>query len=395
MGMRHLFVFIVFLLIIASFFRFDFFFYVLYFFFGAYFVGNLWVERALRAAAVEREYTNRAFPGEHVAVRLQVRNRGLLPLPWLQLRESVPIQLKAPNSVPAVISLWPRSRQAVDYALDCHRRGYYPLGPVELRAGDLFGMLERTVTLPSTDYMIVYPRVVPLTQLGLPARTPFGSVATRQRLYEDPSRIVGVRDYQSGDSQRHIHWKTTAARGTLQVKRFEPAISVQAQLFLNLQRDEYAVARRGPASELAIVTAASIANYLVEKRQLVGLCSNGLDPLAESTGTLALPRQGREQLTRLLDLLARVQLGQAQPFCELLQQANLHLTWGGTAVVITGDATEELYPRLLHMVRSGYHVVLILTDPQSPVAGIRARVKSVGIVVYGVWEERDLDVWRS
>jgi uncharacterized protein (DUF58 family) len=249
--------------------------------------------------------------------------------------------------------------------------------------------------LSSADYLIVYPRVVPLAHLGLPAQTPFGSVPTRQRIYEDPSRMVGVRDYQSGDSMRHIHWKTTATRGHLQVKRFEPAISVQAQIYLNLHRGEYSVARCEPASELAVVTAASIASYLVEKRQTVGLCSNGLDPLAEAPMPIALPpRQGREQLTHILDLLARVQLGERVPFRDLLRQANLHLTWGGTAVVIAADASDALYESLVHMVRSGYHVQLILTDPQTPVAIIRARAKEVGIGVFEVWEERDLDVWR-
>ena len=94
-------------------------------------------------------------------------------------------------------------------------------------------------------------------------------------------------------------------------------------------------------------------------------------------------------------VLARVQLGQTHPFCSLLQDAHLHLTWGGTAIVITSDATDELFARLLQLVRSGYHVLLILTDPQAPVAGVRAHAKEVDIDVYEVWEERALDVWRE
>jgi uncharacterized protein (DUF58 family) len=393
--MRHLFGVILVLLLIASLFRFDFFFYVLYCFFGAYFLSRLWLDHALRKLSGAREYANRAFPGEHVPVRLHVHNRGLLPVPWLHVRESLPVQLKVSNAVHAVFSLLPKEHASVDYVLDCHRRGYYSLGPLELRAGDLFGIQERAVTLTSQDYMIVYPRIVTLTHLGLPAQTPFGSVASRQRFFEDPSRMTGVRDYQSGDSLRHVHWKSTATRGSLQTKRFEPAISVEAQVFLNLHRDEYPVARRVTATELAITTAASIAHYLVEKRQTVGLCCNGLDPFAPE-GKIALPpRKGREQLTHLLDVLARVQLGQTHAFGSLLQDAHLHLTWGGTAIVITGDATDELFVRLLQLVRSGYHVLLILTDSQAPVAGVRARAKEVGIDVYEVWEERDLDVWRE
>ena len=228
-----------------------------------------------------------------------------------------------------------------------------------------------------------------------PRRRPFGSIPSKQHIFEDPSRIIGVREYQPGDSMRHIHWKTSAATGTLQTKRLEPAISIESQILLNLNRDEYSISRVDTAIELAIVAAASIANYLIELRQTVGLSCNGLDPLVEEQQAILLPpRKGRDQLMHILDVLARVQGVQGAPFEDTLRRARLHLSWGGTLIIITSHADDSLFDNMLLLKRSGYHVVMILVDPKAPFAHLKERAHQVGIAAYQVWQESDLDVWR-
>jgi len=107
------------------------------------------------------------------------------------------------------------------------------------------------------------------------------------------------------------------------------------------------------------------------------------------------PHKGREQLVRILDTLARVQVSNHLAFVDVLRQASLHLTWGGTAIIITGHADDALFENMLLMKRSGYHVVFILLDPRSPFIGIQQRAQEVGIRAYQVWQESDLDVWRQ
>ena len=249
--------------------------------------------------------------------------------------------------------------------------------------------------MPSSDALTVYPRIVPLAALGLPAQTPFGEVPTEQRIYEDPARLMGVREYQAGDSLRHIHWTASAAKGALQIKRFEPAISIEAQIFLNLNRDEYSIYRAEMASELAIVTAASIASHLIQKRQAVGLCSNGSDPIYPDRPSILLPaRKGQDQLMRILDVLARAGLCKESPFAQVLEKASLQLTWGGTAIIISSHSDDNLFSNMVLMKRAGFHVVLVLVDPEKPFIQVQQQAVQVGIRAYQVWQERDLDVWR-
>jgi len=393
--MPHLFTFILLISLIALLFRIEFFFYLLYIFFGIYLFSRFWGQHALDNILFERECDSRAFIGDHIPVRIHIQNRGIWPLPWMRIHDSLPIGIKSPNFFHSVISLLPFERKILEYELNCRRRGYYPLGPLVIRAGDIFGLYDREKRFESPDALWIYPKIVHLNNLQLAAKVPFGYVRTKERIFEDPSRLVGVRDYQSGDSTRHIHWKATAATGTLQVKRFEPAISIESQIFLNLNRDEYTQERTIPASETAIVTAASIANYLIEKRQTVGLSSNGQDPLTEEAFKITIPpRRGEAQLMQILDVLARVELSKHLSFADLLHQDRLQLTWGSTAIIISGHAGDALFDNMLLMKRSGFHVMLILMDSQTPFAIVKQRAEDVGIEAHQVWQESDLDVWR-
>ncbi len=129
--------------------------------FLALFLGRLWAERSLRHIVCTREVAPRAFLGERMSVTLRVRNQGLLPLVWLRIHESIPVQLKAPNFFQRVLSLLPYEETTLRYDLDCRRRGYYLLGPLVLNSGDLFGMSTYEKRADDTD-AIRLSRIVPL-----------------------------------------------------------------------------------------------------------------------------------------------------------------------------------------------------------------------------------------
>ena len=393
--MSYLFGYILALAIISILFRVDFFFYILYLLFGVLLFSKMWTQQALRRLSIQRQYSDHAFPGEKVAVTLEIHNTGWLPVPWLRVHDSLPLALKSPAFYQSAMTLLPLERRSLEYELDCRKRGYYQLGPLIATTGDLFGTGDQELHLLSDCPLTVYPYIVPLSHLGLPAQAPFGDLKTQQQIYEDPARIMGIRPYQAGDSIRHVHWKASAQAGRLQVKRFEPAISIESQILLNLNRDDYGGQRVLTASELAIVTAASLANMIVEKRQSVGLATNGLDPLLPDAERLTLPaKKGRGQLMTILETLARIGTSRERSFGEVLQVAQMQLNWGASVIVITPDADEEMLDRLVLIKRAGLHAVLILVDPRTHFEETRDRAKQVGIPAYQVWRESDLDVWR-
>ncbi|HTP08953.1 MAG TPA: DUF58 domain-containing protein, partial [Anaerolineae bacterium] len=369
---------------------------LVYFLVVTFAVNRWWSRRALNAVEYSRSFQRRAFLYEKVPVRLELINRHWLPVPWLQLTETLPLELIVPNTYRSVTTLGPYGRQQFTYTLHADRRGYYPIGPLHLRSGDLIGLNEELETEGAADDLIVYPKIIPLSNVRLPSRSPIGTLRHTQPIYEDPSRVRGKRDYVAGDSLRRVDWKATATLGRLQVKQFEPSIALETAIFLNLNADEYEQRTRLDATELAIVIAASLANWVIGQRQSVGLSVNGADPIGMGEKPQMLsPRKGRAHLTRLLEILARVEMISTTPFVQLLQREASRLPWGTTVILITGFMDDALFDEIFRARRAGLNMVLILCGTVKNVAEIRHRAEHFGIPVQHFVRERDLDVWRG
>ena len=72
-------------------------------------------------------------------------------------------------------------------------RGYYQVGPMVLETGDLFGLHRRFRIVTDPVYILVYPKVIPLPGYDIASRRPIGEIRLTHRLFEDPTRIAGVR----------------------------------------------------------------------------------------------------------------------------------------------------------------------------------------------------------
>jgi uncharacterized protein (DUF58 family) len=217
----------------------------------------------------------------------------------------------------------------------------------------------------------------------------------KQPVFEDPTRPMGKRDYQSGDSLRRIDWKSTAAIGRLQTKLFEPSIALETAIFLNLNLLDYNLRTRLEATELAIVVSASLANWIIAKRQSTGMIVHGLDPLSSDSRPVPLfPRKGRAHLMRILEILARIRAVETDPFPAVFHQQRVNLSWGTTAIVITGAADQPLLDELLQARRAGLNPVLILCGEHPNHRKTVEHGRIFGIPTYVIRDERDLDIWK-
>jgi len=393
--------FLLLLFVIAAFLRIDFFFTIAYLFFGVWLLAHLWSQRTMRGLRLTRHFVNRAFNGDEVEMLVQAHNTGRLPLTWVHVQDSVPVDLGVPKRQARVFSLNAQESGALTYTLHCRKRGVYRLGPLVARTGDLFGLLEPQPFESQAELMIVYPRVAPLTKLGLPTRSPLAALPERTPLFEDTARVIGVRAYAPGDSLRRIHWTATASAGQLLVKNYQPAIARETLIALDLNPENYELRGRHDLIELAITVAASIANYtLGHERQPVGLAvqardgatpDNATPETTTATSFYLPPRAGRAQLMAILETLARVQPLASRPFAEFLRQYSLHLPWGATLVIVTGQADVLLFKVLAQLRQAGFPVALMVVQSSLLSRQTYQRAAVLHIPVYVVGRERDLE----
>ena len=382
------------LLLIAAMMRGNFALTLLYLVVGGLIAGLWWSKRGLAQVQTKRHFNHHAFLGEKVQIDLYVRNQGWLPVPWLELHETLPVALVGPNNFQSVIHLGPRAKANFEYAVEARKRGYYPIGPLSISSGDILGLRDSLMAENPAEHLVVYPKIVPLTSVEIPSYSPQGTLRHTLPLFEDPTRAFSKRGYVSGDSLRRIDWKASASSGRLQVKVFEPSIALETFVILNLNAEDYYYRSRIDSAELAIVIAASISNWIVEKRQLVGLMVNGRDPLrADGKPQPVPPRKGKRHLMRLLETLARVDIADNSPLVSLIQAQRYQLAWGTTLIVITGNASDDLLDELYQARRWGQNAVLILAGRDASDEAIRPRAKKFGIPVVSVGTESDLEIW--
>ncbi len=389
--MHNLFWALIILFTIATVLRLDWVYYLVYLVGGVWIFSHWWIRRSFRSLSVSRRMMHSAFVGETLDVQLHIENHSWLPFPWLLVEERVPLELKDALEYRHVLSVGSRATVDHDYTLACKRRGYYAVGPLSMATGDFFGFANAEWTEDQPAHVTVYPRVVALHELGLPSRSPFGVLPSRQRLFEDPNRMSGVRDYMSGDSLRRVHWKASAHENTLLVKKFQPAISLNVSIVLDMNSLNYPISSAVGSSEWSITVAASLASYITGQRQPVGLLTNGMDAPTEMT-TMPIPqRQGQGHLTTILTSLARVQLNEVEEtLAQWLPGRISELEWGTTLIVITPHLTlDEIW--VLHgATRRGSKVIAIVTAVQPDIDAVRAQAGRLSVAVYQTIWERDL-----
>ena len=384
------------LLLIASFLRGDFALTLIYLVVGALVTGMFWVRRAVTQVETGRRFTTHAFLGEKIKIDLHVQNKGWLPLPWLELRETLPVALVGPNHFQSVIYLGPRGDAHFEYSVDARKRGYYPIGPLSISTGDILGLSDSLLVQHQAEALIVYPKIIPFTSMNIPSQSPQGTLRHTLPLFEDPTRVFGKRGYTSGDSLRRIDWKSSASSGRLQVKLFEPSIALETFVVLNLHSEDYHYRTRIDSTELAIVIAASVSNWIVGQKQMVGMMVNGQDPVAGDGRPQSIPpRKGKRHMMRLLETLARVGIVDHSALVPLLQQERYHLAWGTTLIVITGSLRDDLLDELYQARRSGQNAIVILAGGDMSDEAGHQRAKTFGIPVFLITTERDLNIWTQ
>jgi uncharacterized repeat protein (TIGR01451 family) len=353
-----------------------------------YWIGNL--------SAVRECNRYSANVGETVAVVITVKNSGWLPVVWVLLEDLLPrrafiyqppsLQVQGRRIELAMLS--GRGRHTVLYQLKCNRRGYHQIGPLIVETGDLFGLHRRYRVLSAPHFLLVYPEVVPLEGFELASRRPIGEVRIMHRLYEDPTRIAGVRRYEAGDPLNRVHWRATARTGQLHCKVYEPSCIVGVTIVLDLHQKAYDSHHEPYRSELGVSAAASLANAVYEMDQQVGLVTNGRDAadrirqegwdydirsrkaarLAASMidkserlqPIMVQTRRGPEQLLRILETLARVELTDGLNFAQLLFETASRIPRDATVVAILASLDVDTAVALGELKRRGFAVTAIL-----------------------------------
>ncbi|MFI9786528.1 DUF58 domain-containing protein [Kitasatospora sp. NPDC051984] len=316
----------------------------------------LLVRTRYRVASGRRLSPQRAAAGQEARVHLRLDNISRVPTGLLLLEDKVPYVL-GPRPRFVLDRVEPRGFREVSYRVRSDLRGRYPLGPLQLRLSDPFGMCELTRAFSAADVLTVVPQVQDLPPVRLPGESAGQGESNTHTLALAGDDDVIPREYRHGDDLRRVHWKSTARYGELMVRREEQPLRARATVLLDTR--EIAHRGSGPASsfEWAVSCAASVTVDLVQRGYQTRLLTDTgrAHPQHGASATTA-----AESVGVLLDALAVVEHSDGTGLARA--EEVLRLGGEGLLVAIVGDLDDEQIERLSRLRRRVGGAVALLLD---------------------------------
>ncbi|MFN0284795.1 MAG: DUF58 domain-containing protein [Kineosporiaceae bacterium] len=327
---------------------------------------------------------HRVVAGTTARVRLELENLTRIATRVLLAEDRVPYSL-GPSPRFVLARLPGGRRAAVTYSLRSEVRGRYGVGPLRLRLTDPFGMCELTRSFTATDPLVVVPRTWPLSPVTAGGQWAGSGESLARSAAASGEDDVATREYRHGDDLRRVHWRSTARRGELMVRRDEQPRQMRATVLLDTRREGHR--GEGPASsfEWAVSAAASVAVHLANQRYGVRLVSD--ERPAGWTG----PYSG-DGAGQLLDELAVVGFGEPRDLTGAIT-AMARTGGDGLVVAVLGEIGED---EAIALARTGRQAgrgiaVLLRTTVWGPLPPRRAaelddeRARAAAILRSGGW----------
>jgi uncharacterized protein (DUF58 family) len=336
---------------------------------------EVWPRHVLESLVYDREIAHpRTVVGDPVEVRVSLWNRTRLPIARAMSSDSLPVALTAagsrprsgaePETLQLSATLRPYERVTRRYRVTPLRRGVHEIGPVRLGVAELFGSHAPQRDPEIEPHTIVArPWTAPLAGT-LPADAPLAGRKAKRSLFVDQNLFAGVRPYQAGDPARSVHWRASARQGRLQTKKYEPSLSGQSVLVLDVQTVEgpyWLMIYDEPAFEDLAVATLSVARALVTHETAVGFAAAGYSGSMQRY--IFLPaRADRPQVGRIGDALARLTPESSAPLVQLLAWLPRRVAGGTTLVVLSARDPVPNAAVVRRLVESGFPVHFVLLN---------------------------------
>ena len=340
---------------------------------------RVWDRYSFRSVSHSRTISRqRAFIGDTVDYSVSLDNDKVLPLIWVDIQDSFPDGLDLVGATmrgnglesnrqhTITSSLLPYQKATWKYSMKCLARGYHRIGPVRLRAGDIFGFSSSETRYTEFDHILVYPQVLDLDSLLFPPDHPLGDIRSTRPLYFDNSRVVGQRGYQPNDPLKHIDWKATARARSLQTKVFEPVVSLNMLIVMNgSTRENTWQGSNRRLFERTVTVAASAADLAERRGFSYGMVSNAVASYSGKWINVPMGASSN-QLAMTLEALAMAAPYVIAPLSEVLNAERGSLPAGTTVLLVTASVGDSLVEEIAGIRDHGFPVTVLYCGDGPP-----------------------------
>ena len=335
------------------------------------FIAVMWASHTLTVSSGLSSRTVRR--GESVTLEVTVRHSGMIPI--------APILLElyaTPDAPETQVRLKdaPGKTQRLTMPFHAAHVGVCRPGVKNCTVEDLFGLFARTVTPKAgLEELLVLPMPFDVEALSFAPGDPGSEVMARAT--EDISNPSDFRTYQPGDAIKKIHWKLSARKGDLMVRRFEEPVLSDALVLMDCSAPPSWGHPEAEADirDTLLETAASVMVSQMSSDHAIRLPLLGKHPI-ELDKRMGTPL--------ILENLARVDFSETDKFERVLLLETRRLRRVGSTVIISARLSSHIVDVMIRMKRMGPDVRLYLVTftPDDPlVLGMVSKLQQAEIEV--------------
>jgi uncharacterized protein (DUF58 family) len=236
-------------------------------------------EASMRRLAPHRQLPHAIYAGSPFLMGIAVRNQKSRVATFSLEVEDLSADRNPVDRRCFFLKIPAGRRQETSYRRTLARRGIHRLTGLRLSTRFPFGLLRRSLDVDAPADLLVYPALIPVTDLVL--RTGLSQLGEKQTAARARSgEFRGLRELRPGDDPSSIHWRTSARRGRPFMREFEEEAGRTVVIVL-----ETDVAFEASLDfETAVSYAASLALLLLRRGLRVGLVAGAFGIAPEIGG---------------------------------------------------------------------------------------------------------------
>lgn len=314
---------------------------------------------------------DKATEGDNIFIEEIIYNKKPLPISWIksEIYTSRWLEFAGKDAVLAQESrfvtsnFFLKSYQKVTrrWNVKCIKRGYFEIDKITLVGGDFLGAFSDASTVIDVNTnLLVYPATITLEEFFKPASRFIGDTIVKRWINDDPFMFSGLREYMPGDTLNRIHWKATANRGRLMVKKNDYTTNLRTAVILNIQSqdNEPDTVINKEFIEFGIKVAATIFNKALMQGLTLSFSTNGSVINEDEKMIFTKESSGQEHINELLDILARLKLKKVQDFEFFIN--DISQNYSNTEVIILTSYLTEKICDTIRKIEAGKNAVSIM-----------------------------------
>jgi uncharacterized protein (DUF58 family) len=240
-----------------------------------------------------------------------------------------------------------------------------------------FFRFEKSVEMPVN--IRILPQIEDVRKAGLKPVHTLGLVGNVTSNFRGSGMdFHSLRDYQTGDQLKSIHWKASARYGKLIAKQFNAERSGDVIVCVDLRKSACPLEKREEMQARMISAAFSVATKVVNNRDRVGAV------VISDAVRYIMPGYGKKQIYRILELLL-LRRGEGDAPVENVGFILPRLFRTTALFIIFTPMLDDALPRILvDVANRGFKIVCISPDPLSYLPQSKSMEDQIAMGVLGL-----------